>query len=93
MSKFLRCNFLTKHRRTILTFDFFSMQDIGESFFDAFIFVFSVDDVTTFERAEEAMRRLRHDLGSDRPIILVANKIDLVRNRKVTSEGTFTLFI
>lgn len=68
------------------------MQDIGESFFDAFIFVFSVDDVTTFERAEEAMRRLRHDLGSDRPIILVANKIDLVRNRKVTSEGTFRFF-
>lgn len=69
------------------------MQDIGESFFDAFIFVFSVDDVTTFERAEEAMRRLRHDLGSDRPIILVANKIDLVRNRKVTSEGTFRFFL
>lgn len=68
------------------------MQDIGESFFDAFIFVFSVDDVTTFERAEEAMRRLRHDLGSDRPIILVANKIDLVRNRKVTSEGTVRFF-
>lgn len=66
------------------------MQDVGESFFDAFIFVFSVDDVETFERAEEAMRRLRHDLGSDRPIVLVANKIDLVRNRKVTSEGTFS---
>lgn len=61
-------------------------EDVGESFFDAFIFVFSVDDVETFERAEEAMRRLRHDLGSDRPIVLVANKIDLVRNRKVTSE-------
>lgn len=66
------------------------MQDVSESFFDAFIFVFSVDDVETFERAEEAMRRLRHDLGSDRPIVLVANKIDLVRNRKVTSEGTFS---
>lgn len=66
------------------------MQDVGESFFDAFIFVFSVDDVETFERAEEAMHRLRHDLGSDRPIVLVANKIDLVRNRKVTSEGKFS---
>lgn len=66
------------------------MQDVCESFFDAFIFVFSVDDVETFERAEEAMHRLRHDLGSDRPIVLVANKIDLVRNRKVTSEGTFS---
>lgn len=33
------------------------------------------------------MHHLRHDLGSDRPFILVANKIDLVRNRKVSPEG------
>jgi GTPase SAR1 family protein len=46
-----------------------------------------VDDVSSFEKAGDAMCRLRNDLGSDRPIILVANKIDLVRNRKVTSEG------
>ncbi|XP_062574265.1 GTP-binding protein GEM-like [Saccostrea cucullata] len=61
-------------------------QNVGESFFDAFIFVMSVDDVASFETANNAMHRLRNDLGSDRPIILVANKIDLVRNRKVTSE-------
>ncbi|XP_061197149.1 GTP-binding protein RAD-like [Saccostrea echinata] len=60
-------------------------QDIVcESFFDAFVFVFSVDDVTSFERVNNTMYHLRHNLGSDRPFILVANKIDLVRNRKVT---------
>ncbi|XP_061197801.1 GTP-binding protein GEM-like [Saccostrea echinata] len=61
-------------------------HNVGESFFDAFIFVMSVDDVASFDTANDAMHRLRNDLGSDRPIILVANKIDLVRNRKVTSE-------
>ncbi|XP_062574257.1 GTP-binding protein RAD-like [Saccostrea cucullata] len=60
-------------------------QDIVcESFFDAFVFVFSVDDVTSFETVNDTMYHLRHNLGSDRPFILVANKIDLVRNRKVT---------
>lgn len=63
-------------------------ENIGGGFFDAFVFVYSVDDVTSFEAVEETMYHLRHDLGSDRPFILVANKIDLVRNRKVSPEGT-----
>lgn len=49
--------------------------------------MYSVDDVASFESVEETMYHLRHDLGSDRPFILVANKIDLVRNRKVSPEG------
>lgn len=48
-----------------------------------------MDDEASLEKAGDAMHRLRNDLGSDRPIILVANKIDLVRNRKVRPEGRF----
>lgn len=74
---FVNCGFLSSNLQ----------ENIGGGFFDAFVFVYSVDDVTSFEAVEETMYHLRHDLGSDRPFILVANKIDLVRNRKVSPEG------
>lgn len=66
--------------------DVHAQDSVGGGFFDAFVFVYSVDDVASFESVEETMYHLRHDLGSDRPFILVANKIDLVRNRKVSPE-------
>ncbi|KAH3772792.1 GTP-binding protein REM 1-like isoform X2 [Dreissena polymorpha] len=50
---------------------------------DAYVVVYSVIDRVTFDAAVQSLYRLRHGLGSDRPIILVGNKIDLVRKRKV----------
>ncbi|XP_052062024.1 GTP-binding protein RAD-like [Mytilus californianus] len=53
---------------------------------DAYVVVFSVHDSDSFTLAEEFLQYLRNELDSDRPIILVANKIDLVRKRQVTKE-------
>ncbi|CAC5386169.1 unnamed protein product [Mytilus coruscus] len=53
---------------------------------DAYVVVFSVHDSDSFTLAEGFLQYLRNELDSDRPIILVANKIDLVRKRQVTKE-------
>ncbi|CAC5386173.1 unnamed protein product [Mytilus coruscus] len=50
---------------------------------DAYVVVFSVHNRESFTKAEELLYQLRNDIDSDRPIILVANKIDLVRKRHV----------
>ncbi|VDI17090.1 Hypothetical predicted protein [Mytilus galloprovincialis] len=47
---------------------------------------FSVHDSDSLSIAEGFLQYLRNELYSDRPIILVANKIDLVRKRQVTKE-------
>ncbi|XP_052819266.1 uncharacterized protein LOC128245090 isoform X2 [Mya arenaria] len=53
---------------------------------DAYVVVYSVIDRVTFDAAVQSLYKLRHGLGTDRPIILVGNKIDLVRKRKVKKE-------
>ncbi|XP_052062025.1 ras-related protein Rap-2a-like [Mytilus californianus] len=53
---------------------------------DAYVVVFSVHESDSFTLAEGFLQYLRNELDSDRPIILVANKIDLVRKRQVTKE-------
>ncbi|CAC5390651.1 unnamed protein product [Mytilus coruscus] len=53
---------------------------------DAYVVVFSVHDSDSFKIAEGYLHYLRNERDSDRPIILVANKIDLVRKRQVTTE-------
>ncbi|KAL4235220.1 meiosis-specific cyclin Rem1 [Mactra antiquata] len=53
---------------------------------DAYVVVYSVIDRTTFDAAVQSLYKLRHGFGTDRPIILVGNKIDLVRKRKVKKE-------
>ncbi|XP_071176415.1 GTP-binding protein GEM-like [Mytilus edulis] len=58
---------------------------------DAYVVVFSVHDSDSFSIAEGFLQYLRNELYSDRPIILVANKIDLVRKRKVTKEQAHKL--
>ncbi|XP_052818473.1 GTP-binding protein GEM-like [Mya arenaria] len=50
---------------------------------DAYVVVFSVIDRVTFDAAVQSLYKLRHGLSTDRPIILVSNKIDLGRKRKV----------
>lgn len=53
---------------------------------DAYVVVYAVIDRTTFDAAVQSVYKLRHGLGTDRPIVLVGNKIDLVRKRKVKKE-------
>ncbi|XP_062583015.1 GTP-binding protein GEM-like [Saccostrea cucullata] len=55
---------------------------------DAFIMVYSVSDEASFLYVLREVSRLREALDVDRPIIMVANKTDLNRNRVVsTKEG------
>ncbi|BFZ19885.1 hypothetical protein BsWGS_22924 [Bradybaena similaris] len=53
---------------------------------DAYVLVFAINDHSSFEQARELIRYLRVDYGTDRVIVLVANKIDLVRKRKVSAD-------
>uniref|UniRef100_A0A0B6Z5E0 Small monomeric GTPase n=2 Tax=Arion vulgaris TaxID=1028688 RepID=A0A0B6Z5E0_9EUPU len=53
---------------------------------DAYVVVFAINDHSSFEQAQELIRYLRVDYGTDRVIVLVANKIDLVRKRKVSAD-------
>ncbi|XP_050395383.1 GTP-binding protein RAD [Patella vulgata] len=52
---------------------------------DAFIILFSIIDHPSFVAATNLIRHLRVTIGTDRVIMLVANKTDLVRQRKVTA--------
>lgn len=54
---------------------------------DAYVIVYSVIDRSTFDAAVQNLYKLRHVIGSDRPIVLVGNKIDLVRKRRVKKDG------
>ncbi|KAK3085714.1 hypothetical protein FSP39_007719 [Pinctada imbricata] len=60
---------------------------------DAYVIVFSVDDKRSFCDARDTVTYLRNDLGSDRAIVLVANKIDLVRKRQVTAADAKTVAV
>ncbi|XP_067651732.1 GTP-binding protein Rit1-like [Haliotis asinina] len=52
---------------------------------DAYVVAFSITDHESFETAVNMVRQLRVEMGTDRAIILVANKTDLVRQRRVPS--------
>lgn len=54
---------------------------------DAFAVVFSLADLTSYASAVDTVRHLRVNLGIDRAIILVGNKVDLVRQRRVSARG------
>ena len=57
---------------------------------DAFLVVMAVDDRTTFSQAEQLLSQLSsRDLLLNKPVILVANKTDLVRNRVVKQSGQY----
>ncbi|KAJ8321505.1 hypothetical protein KUTeg_000945 [Tegillarca granosa] len=53
---------------------------------DAHLVVFAINSKATFDIAAENMKYIRETVGSDRPIILVANKVDLVRKRQVSAK-------
>ena len=71
------------------------MQVISSSAFDAFAVTYSITDRVSYQVAVDTLYQLRQTLAiKDTPIILIANKIDLVRKRKVSREGkSFVLFI
>ena len=49
--------------------------------------VYSLTDKTSFETAVDILDSLRQEVGPEKAVIMVANKSDLVRKRRVTSEG------
>lgn len=63
---------------------------MSEDDIDAYIVVFSVNDRETFEMAVEILFQIRHELCSEKAVILVANKIDIVRKRVISSDGMWT---
>lgn len=62
------------------------IQEGLEQLLDAYIVVFAINDHTSFQVAQDLIRYLRVENGTDRVIVLVANKIDLVRKRKVSAD-------
>ncbi|XP_069112517.1 GTP-binding protein RAD-like [Argopecten irradians] len=61
-------------------------DDQGNLNFDAYLTVFSVDNRASFDTAVDMLNHIRDIQGTDRAVILVANKIDLVRRRMVSCE-------
>lgn len=55
---------------------------------DALVLVYSVIDRSSFQKAEAELRRLQEwDLTRTKAVLLVGNKIDLVRSRAVSTQG------
>ncbi|KAL5022826.1 hypothetical protein ScPMuIL_001981 [Solemya velum] len=52
---------------------------------DAYVVVFSVAHRDTFAVATDTLKDLRNGLGTDRAVLLVGNKTDLVRKRKISN--------
>lgn len=63
-----------------------ALEDSQLQSVDAYIVVFACNDHSTFDQARELVRYLRVELGTDKVVILVANKTDLVRKRRVTAD-------
>ena len=54
---------------------------------DAYVVVFSVNNLETFQIAKDTIHTLQKDMKTKSAIIVVANKIDLVRKRLISSHG------
>ena len=55
---------------------------------DAYVVLYSVIDKTSFQKIEDDLARLQKwDALRGRALIVVGNKIDLVRSRAVTTQG------
>ncbi|XP_060601856.1 GTP-binding protein REM 1-like [Ruditapes philippinarum] len=62
-------------------------QELSDQCFDAFAVVYSMTDRASYQVAVDHLYNIRHELSiKDKPTILIANKIDLVRKRKVSKE-------
>lgn len=56
---------------------------------DAIVVVYSVVDIGSFKLANKIVGEIRKH--SQKPVILVANKVDLARGRAVSTKGTHTI--
>lgn len=66
------------------------LQDQDESFqIDAFVVVYCITERVTFDIAIDLLKQIREEVGSNKAIILVGNKSDLVRKRTISQEGKF----
>ncbi|XP_033754460.1 uncharacterized protein LOC117337543 [Pecten maximus] len=65
--------------------------DLEDFRVDAYIVVFSIAHRDTFDAATDILNELLYDIGTDRTIILVGNKADLVRKRKVSTEEALSI--
>jgi hypothetical protein len=54
---------------------------------DAYLVVYSVHEWSTYDVAIRYLEYVRNEQFSDIPIIIVANKVDLVRKRLVSNSG------
>ena len=60
---------------------------------DAFVMMYSVIDKTSFKTTEDELARLQNwDALRFRVLIVVGNKIDLVRSRAVSTQGKLKLY-
>uniref|UniRef100_A0A1I8AE82 GTP-binding protein n=1 Tax=Steinernema glaseri TaxID=37863 RepID=A0A1I8AE82_9BILA len=62
--------------------DFLAMRNLYESTGDAFVVVFSVDSQSSFKEAKAIISDIRARNGKDAPILLIANKMDLLESDK-----------
>lgn len=70
------------------TFCLLLLQELSDQCFDAFAVVFSITDRSSYQTAVDQLYNLRYEQAvNNKPTILIANKIDLVRKRKVAKEG------
>ena len=82
-------------RVTVLDRFYLLLQDLEDEDIeltaDSYVVVYSITDKNSFDTAVQFLYTLRHCMDSDRPIVLVGNKADLVRKRKVKKEGKYIL--
>lgn len=73
---------------------FFFLQELLKTLsVDAYVVVFSVNNPSTFQIAKDNLNKIRNELKISKTIILVANKIDLVRKRAVPANGITIFFL
>lgn len=77
------------HSSTVL---FFLQELLKTLSVDAYVVVFSVNNPSTFQIAKDNLNKIRNELKINKIIILVANKIDLVRKRAVPANGITIFF-
>lgn len=78
--------FLEGEESTLKFIDIRDRKMLFQTEVDAYVVVLSVNDRKTFDYALDMIHSVRRDMKSDKAIIIVANKIDLVRQRVVADK-------
>ncbi|KAH3773386.1 GTP-binding protein REM 2-like [Dreissena polymorpha] len=63
-----------------------TLNDNSDFQADAYMLVYSCADRSSFRSACATLRRLKEEAGGSKTVMIVANKVDLVRKRLVTSD-------